>query len=139
MWKRTVSAEFQVNSPKLCGNCAFRKNCRARELGESSVFYSVKVGGFSGFAIHLHLLYTLILKIPRKRTRQSLLINIVFQKTSKIDVLYVFHRSWHRTAEGHNRIKYYRLGNFNSVSDQFHFLFSNVCLLPVDELPGFWN
>ena len=41
LWKLTVSAEFRMNCPKLCGNCAFPQNFHTRKLGKISVFYAV--------------------------------------------------------------------------------------------------
>ena len=41
LWKRTVSAEFRVNSPKPSRNCTFSLNSRTRKLGEITVFYGV--------------------------------------------------------------------------------------------------
>ena len=38
LWKRIVSAEFQVIRTKLCGNCAFPQNFQTRKLGEINVF-----------------------------------------------------------------------------------------------------
>ena len=42
LWKRKVSAEFQVLNSKLCGNCAFPINFHTRKLGAISVFYAVR-------------------------------------------------------------------------------------------------
>ena len=35
MWKRTVSAEFQMNNPKFSGSCAFLQNFHTRKLVET--------------------------------------------------------------------------------------------------------
>ena len=40
VWKSTVSTEFLVNRPKLCGNSAFPQNFHTSKLGEITVFYS---------------------------------------------------------------------------------------------------
>ena len=35
--------QFQVNRPKVCGNCAPPQNFQARKLSETMVFYAVTV------------------------------------------------------------------------------------------------
>ena len=51
--KGTVSAEFQVNHPKLCENCAFPKKLQTRKLGEITVFYEV-VFSLLAHTVHYH-------------------------------------------------------------------------------------
>ena len=41
LWKDTVSSNFRVTCPKLCGNCAFSQNSHAKKLGEIKVFNTV--------------------------------------------------------------------------------------------------
>ena len=41
MWKRTVSVEFRVIHPKLCGNCAYPQIFHTRKLGEITVFHAI--------------------------------------------------------------------------------------------------
>ena len=41
--KGAVSAEFRTNRPKLYGNCASPQNFYTRKLGETTVFYAVKL------------------------------------------------------------------------------------------------
>ena len=43
LWKHTVSAEFRVNRPKLCGNCAFSQNFHTRKLGKITMVHAVTV------------------------------------------------------------------------------------------------
>ena len=41
LWKRTNSAEFRENYPKLCGGCVFPQSFYIRKLGEILVMYTV--------------------------------------------------------------------------------------------------
>ena len=43
LWKGADSSQFRANRPKLCGNFVFLQNFHTGELGEISVFYTVKL------------------------------------------------------------------------------------------------
>ena len=53
--KGTISAQFRVIRPKLCGNCAFPQNCHTRELGEITVFFAVIIFPFETLSTLVHL------------------------------------------------------------------------------------
>ena len=41
LMKQTISVDFQVNCPKLCGCCEFPRNFHTRKLGEVLVFFAL--------------------------------------------------------------------------------------------------
>ena len=56
LWKGTVSAQFWMNHPKRCRNCAFTKNFCTKKIGITSVFYAVlTIGSHSASRKHLFL------------------------------------------------------------------------------------
>ena len=49
-WNPVISPNFQMNGPKLCGNCVFPQNFHTRKLGEITAFTLSAVNVLKGHA-----------------------------------------------------------------------------------------